>query len=81
MTVVAVSPEVRRQAVLDAAKAFVCGPEQRNLIPAVAASLLPYGIDLLRDPAAMAALSVIGDCLRYGLTPPARAFTTLGCAE
>lgn len=71
------STDTRRETVLDVALTYAV---TRNELQA-ATALQPLGIDILRDPLAMASLSVLADCAAFGVKPSPRALLHLGCGE
>lgn len=68
------TPDTRTAVILDAAKRYAVTRSHIDIAP----ELATVGIDLIRDPAAMAAVSVIADSLMYGVRVPG-AWRTLGC--
>ena len=70
------APEVRRAQVLSLAMDYATS----NSIEAVEPEARRIGVNLC-DPLSMAALSVLADCLRFGVEPSPRALLHLGVSD
>lgn len=80
MTTVPPDPDVRRTQLLSLALDYATAQDHGGIERAVTEGRR-LGVDLTGDPAAMAAVSVLADCLRMGMEPSKRALAILGCGE